>query len=168
MKRFRVTAAVLICVSLLSLAACGGEGAPSTAGSAPASSAAASSSAAAAGSASPAAAGAAGDPKDRSLCEATNRAGEGTKDAFVAAMKSGGDPSPAVLKKILTDFTKQLTTAAAGNDSKVAAAVRQLGAEAAKAAAAPNPAEAAGKPEFAKAGTDLAAACEAVGVKVNF
>lgn len=105
---------------------------------------------------------------DRELCESANKAGKAMKDAFLALIKSGKEPSAAEYKKILTDLGEQLTTlASSGGDTKVATALKQLGAEAAKAAGAADPASAIDNPAFDKAGEDLTAACAAAGVDVN-
>lgn len=150
----------------MTLAACGTEDSATTAGSAP--SAVASSPAAAAVSSSPAPA-ATGATSDKELCESAKKAGQDMKAAFVAALQSGEEPTPATFKKILNDLDEKLTTvAAAGGDTKVVAALKQISAEAAKAAKAADPAAAADNPAFAKAGKDLSAACKAVGVNATF
>lgn len=91
------------------------------------------------------------------------------KDAFIAAaMQSAGEPSPAVVKKILNGFAEEMTAlAAAGGDSKAATASKRVGAEASKAAAAADPTEAADNAAFEKAGGQLAAACKAAGVDLD-
>ncbi|RGC66478.1 hypothetical protein C5N14_24070 [Micromonospora sp. MW-13] len=171
MKRFRATSALLTCASLLALAACGGEDTASTAGSAPSASTAASSAATSVSSApsSTAAAGTTGGASDKKLCEAAKKAGDDMKAELVAALKSGNEPSPAMFKKILTALDEKVTAlASTGGDSKVAIALRKFGAEAAKAASATNPADAADNPAFEKAGADITAACKAAGVSVTF
>ncbi len=106
---------------------------------------------------------------DKELCQSAKKAGDEMKAALVAALKAGKDPSPALFRKILTELTEKVTTVAAtGVDGKVVTAMNQFGVEAAKAAAAADPAEAADNPAFEKAGKDLAAACKAAGVTVTF
>ncbi|NBE80219.1 hypothetical protein [Micromonospora rubida] len=155
----------------MALTACGGEEeTPTTAGSTPSASTVPSSAAASASSvpSSSAATDAKGGTSDKKLCESAKKAGNDMKAQFVAAMQSG-DPSPAAFKKILTDLDEKLTTlASTGGDSKVAAALKQFGVEASKAAAAADPADAADNPAFEKAGADITAACKAAGVNVNF
>lgn len=169
MKPFRVTSAALICASLLTLTACGGEDTATTAGSAPSATAAPASAAASSAPSSSAAAGTTGGTSDKKLCESAKKAGEDMKAKLIAAMRSGEVPSTAEFKKILIDLGEELTTlASAGGDSKVATAMKQIGAEASKAAATADPATAANNAAFEKAGTDLATACKAAGVNVNF
>lgn len=106
---------------------------------------------------------------DKELCESANKAGRDMKDALMAILKSGKEPSAADYKKILTDLNEQLTTlASAGGDTEVATALKQFGAEAAKAAAAADPENAVDNPAFEKAGSDITTACKAAGVDVNF
>jgi hypothetical protein len=161
-KRLRVASAVLIGVSLLALTACGGDEPTTTAAPAPVATTASSAPAAA----DPAA----GGSSDKEICEAAKKAGQAMKTAVVDAFKAGAQPSPDAFKKILDDLDQQLTTLAAGaeGDSKVAAALKKISAEAAEAAKAADPVEAAAKSSFEKAGTDLTAACKAVGIDVNF
>ena len=160
-KRILATSSLLICVSVLPLTACGGKDDTSTtAGSAPAASVPA---------ASPAGGDTAGGANDKKLCESVRTAGEKMKSSLITALQSGEEPSPAVFKKILTDLDKEVTSLAeAGGDSEVGAALQKLGSEAAKAAKASDPAEAADNPEFEKAGTEITAACKSAGVDVNF
>ena len=164
MKRIFATSSLLICVSVLPLTACGGKDDTSTtAGSAPAASAPAPASA------SPAGGDTAGGANDKKLCESVRSAGEKMKSSLITALQAGEEPSPAVFKKILTDLDKEVTSLAeAGGDSEVGAALQKLGSEAAKAAKASDPAEAADNPEFEKAGTEITAACKSAGVDVNF
>ncbi|HEX5543341.1 MAG TPA: hypothetical protein VFX60_17605 [Micromonospora sp.] len=106
---------------------------------------------------------------DKELCESAKKAGEESKAALITIMKSGKEPSAADYKKMLTEMGETLTTlASAGGDSKVATAIRQMGAEASKAAAASNPEEAVENPAFEKAGADLTDACKTTGINVNF
>jgi len=161
---------VLVGISLMALAACGGKAPATTAGSTPPASGASAPTADSASSApsSSAPAGNTGDMSDRELCEAANKAGNAMKDALMAFMKSGREPSAADYKKILTDLGEQLTTlASSGGDTTVATALKQLGAQASKAAGAADPASAIDNPVFDKAGDDLTAACAAAGVDVN-
>jgi hypothetical protein len=168
-KPFRTTFSLLICAAMLTLAACGGEDdTKTTAGSTPAAS-----SAPAAPSAEPASSAAAdtsgGGTSDKEICESVKKAGEDMKSSLVAAFQSGEEPSPAVFKKILTDLDKEVTSLAeAGGDSKVTAALKKFGTEAAKAAKAADPASAADNSAFEKAGADITAACKASGINVNF
>ncbi|MET7668229.1 hypothetical protein [Micromonospora luteifusca] len=88
--------------------------------------------------------------------------------AELVKIATAGEPSAADFKKILTDLEQAASTlAAAGGDSKVAAALKPFGAEAAKAAAAADPATAADNPVFLKAGQDITALCKAAGVSVT-
>ncbi|WP_433344212.1 hypothetical protein [Micromonospora sp. CA-111912] len=155
----------------MALTACGGgEDTTTTAGSTPSASTAPSSAAASPSSAPPstAATGATGGTSDKKLCESAKKAGDDMKAQLVAALQSG-EPSPATFKKILTDLEGKMTTlASTGGDSKVATALKQFGVEAAKAAAAADPANSADNPAFEKAGADITAACKAAGVSVNF
>lgn len=163
-KRFRVTATALICASLITLSACGGEEPENSAGSTPSTSAAATSAAPATSAPAGAATG------DKDLCESVKKAGKEMKDAFVAAFTSGEEPDAAALKKILTDLSKELETVAASGaaDSKVTAAVKAFGAEASKAASAADPLTASEDPAFEKTGSEITAACKAVGVDAGF
>ncbi|MET8121487.1 hypothetical protein [Micromonospora sp. NPDC005189] len=87
--------------------------------------------------------------------------------AELVKVATAGETSAADFKKILTELEQKVTTVAtAGGDSKMAAALRQFGAEASKAAAAADPATAADNPAFEKAGKDITAACKAAGVSV--
>jgi hypothetical protein len=168
-KLLRITSTALLSVTLMSLAACGDDAAPTAAPTPAVTAAPTTAATSAAASAAPSAVGTASGSADRTLCASANKAGEAMKDSFVAAIQAGEQPTPAVLKKILLDFSDTVTTAAAAaGDSKVAAAVKQMAAQASKAAAAPNPIEAADNPVFVKAGSDLTAACKAAGVSVNF
>lgn len=152
---------MLICASLLALAACAGEETATTAGSVP--------SASTAPEPTPSAAVDTTDGlTDQKLCEAAKKAGDGMKAELIASMKAG-EPTAADYKKVLTGLNeKVIALASAGGDSKVADALKQIGAEATKAAAAADPATAADNPDFLKAGTDLTAACKAAGVAVIF
>ncbi|WP_307871740.1 hypothetical protein [Micromonospora sp. U21] len=164
MKRFRVTSTVLICASLMTLAACGGEDSATTAGSTPSASTASSSAAAPSTSASTTAA-----ASDKELCESAKKASDDGRALLLKAVQSGKAPTPAEFKEILTDLEQKFTTAAAaGGDGKVAPIMKQFAAEAAKAAAAADPATAADSPAFVKVGADLSAACKAVGVTATF
>ncbi|WP_320069301.1 hypothetical protein [Micromonospora sp. RTGN7] len=152
----------------MALAACSGEDTTTTSGSAPSASTAASSAAPSASSAPSSAA--ADGTSDKKLCESAKKAGDQMKGELVSALQSeGGDVKPSTYKKILTDLNEKMAAVAAeGGDSKVAAALKQFGAEALKAAAAADPGTAAADPGFEKAGEDLTAACKAAGVTVKF
>ncbi|MEV0326674.1 hypothetical protein AB0H63_09510 [Micromonospora echinospora] len=166
MKSFRVVSAVLICASL-TLAGCGG-GDDTTAESASSPSSAPSAPAASASSASAPSA-PAGGASDKELCESAKKAGNDMKTSLVTALQADAAAAPAAFRKVLTELDQKMTAlAATGGDTAVTAAVKQLGAEAAKAAKAADPAAAADTPAFVKVGTDLATACKSVGVDVNF
>lgn len=167
-KRFGVTSAGLLCASLLTLAACGsGDDTATTAGSAPSAAATTAAPASAAPSAPVAADGA--SKGDKEICESVKKAGEDMKAGLITALSSGEEPSPAVFKKILTDMNNEVSSLAeSGGDSKVVAALKEFGAQAAKAAKAADPAEAASNPDFEKSGAALTAACKTTGVDVNF
>jgi hypothetical protein len=106
---------------------------------------------------------------DKEICASVKKAGDKMKTELIAALQSGGDPSPALFKKILTDMNEEMDRlAAVGGDSEVAATLTKFGKEAAKAASSADPAGAADNPEFEKAGADITAACEPTGVDVNF
>ncbi len=168
MNRFRSSAVVLTCVSLLTLTACAGEEAAPPAASAPSTTAAVPSTAPT--TSAPSAAAGAETVSDKKLCESAKKAGDAMKEALVSALRSGAEPSPALFEKTFTDLEKELTTVAAtgAGDSKVVAALGQFSAEAAKAAAAADPGAAADSPAFAKAGANLSAACKKVGVHATF
>ena len=159
MNILRAGSTVLISVSLMTLAACGGKEAASTA--APAAPAATNASAGV-----PAAAGtggATGAGNDATLCHAAKKAHQDMLTQFTAAA-SGATPSPEAVQKAVTDLGTALTAlAATGGNSKVATAINQYGAAAAKAAAA-GPGAAEDDPALSKASEELRAACKAVGV----
>lgn len=156
---------MLICATVLAVAGCGGGADEGIATWSTPPAATASSSAS--GSAAPSSA--AGGTSDKKVCESAKKAGEDMKAALVAAVQSGTEPSPALFKKVLTELDEEVTSLAArAGDGPVATALKRFGAEAAKAAAADDPATAADTPAFAKAGTDLAAACRTAGVDINF
>lgn len=150
----------------MTVAACGTDDTTSTAGSTTATSAAAAPSATPATSA----AAAGGGTGDKKICESVKKAGEDMKASLITALQGGGDPSPALFKKILTQMNKEMETlaASAGSDSKVGPALEAFGTQAATAAASSDPAEAASNAEFEKAGADITAACQPTGVNVNF
>ncbi|MEU5906908.1 hypothetical protein [Micromonospora sp. NPDC047527] len=103
---------------------------------------------------------------DKDLCESAKKASDEMK-AELVKVATAGEPSAADFKKILLELEQKVTTVAtAGGDSKLAAALRQFGAEASKAAAAADPAEAADNPAFEKAGKGITDACKAAGVSV--
>lgn len=157
MNILRASATVLIGVSLPTLAACGGKEAASTA--APAASAA--TTAAAGSSAAAGTGGATAAADDATLCRAAKKANQ---DMVAQSMGSGATPSPEAVKKALTDLGETLTAlAATGGNSKVATAINQYGAAAAKSATAADP-RTAEDPALDKAGEDFRAACKAAGV----
>jgi len=153
-----MASALLISAALLALAGCGGEddaptAATSTVAATPSS----------------ASAGAAGSTADKELCESVRKAGEDMKSSLLTALGSDDDTSPAAFRTILTDLNTTMSSlAAAGGDSDVAAALTKFTEQASKAAAAADPASAAGSPAFEKTGADLTAACKPTGVDVNF
>jgi hypothetical protein len=170
-KPFRIASSLFLSACVLALAACGGAD-ETTAGSAPAASATTAASAAAPTSAAPADS-AGGGTSDKELCESANKAGEKMKKDFIAAFQASGGgelPPAAELKKVLTELNDELSALAksGAEDSKVVAALKTFGVEAAKAAKASDPATAADNPKFEKAGSDITAACKAAGVTVNF
>ncbi|MFJ6168307.1 hypothetical protein ACIQH6_24530 [Micromonospora orduensis] len=176
MKSPRVASVLLVLAASTVLTACGGEDAAPTAGSTPpAPTSAAPSSAAPSTPVTPASVAPAtssattGAMSDKKLCESAKKAGDEMKAALIDMVKTG-EPSAADYRKILTGLDRELTrvaSAGAGN-SKVAAALRRFGDEAAKAAAAPDPASAADNPTFEKAGATITSTCRAAGVTVNF
>lgn len=154
MNLLRTTSTLLISVSLMTLAACGGKEAPSTA--APAAPAATNASAGGTSSATDAG-------NDATLCRAAKKAHQDMLSQF-AASASSATPSPDAVKKAVTDLGKALTVlAATGGNSKVATAINQYGAAAANAAAA-GPEAAEDDPVLGKASEELRAACKAIGV----
>jgi hypothetical protein len=161
--RIRYASAVLIGVALLTLAACGGNDTP-TAGSAP--SAPATTSAAPTPPASTGATAAAS--ADAKLCETANKIGAAMKTELLKAVKDDGTLDVAQAKKTLTGLADQLNAAAVDNDGQVAAAMKDFAAQSAKAATAADPTTAVSGPAYEKAGSDLTAACKAVGVSVNY
>jgi len=150
----RTTSTLLISVSLMTLAACGGKEAAGTA--APAAPAA--TNAPAGGTSGTADAG-----NDATLCHAAKKAHQDMLTQFTASASSA-TPSPEAVKKAVTDLATALTAlAATGGNSKVATAINQYGAAAAKAAAA-GPGAAEDDPALSKASEELRAACKAIGV----
>ena len=151
MKRLRTVSAALIALPLISLAACGGgDTTATTASSAPA----------VATSAVPGPVAAGGDI---AICQAA----EVAKKALVATVSAGTDSSgnvpPATAKKALTDLSDALTKmAAAGGSSQLATIAGQVGTEAKKLAATPDPLKA-DDDAFTKAGNRFDAACKAAG-----
>ncbi|WP_431727565.1 hypothetical protein [Verrucosispora sp. TAA-831] len=175
MKRLHTSVLTLACACLLALTACGGDSTDTAADTAPSvvppSSAAPSSATPPAPDASaPSTASAADVVGDKKLCQSAKKASDGMRAELVKAMQSGGEPTPAVFKKILGGLEKEMTTLAAtgGGDSKVAAALGKFSTEAGRAAAAADPATAADNPTFTKAGEDLTAACKKAGVEAVF
>lgn len=153
---------MLILAVTTALAACGDSDKATTAGSTtPAATSAVATSAAATPASSPAG----GAATDKQLCEAVKKASDEMRAEMVKVVTTG-EPSAADFKKILTGLEQKVTAVAATGDGKLADAVRTFGAEAAKAAAAADPATAADNPVFEKAGKDVSAACKANGVNV--
>jgi hypothetical protein len=169
-KHFRVNSALLICASVLALAACGGADKDSTTGAGSAPTATSTAAAPSAAPATSAATDAAGGSSDKEICASIKKAGEDMKASLIESLKSGAEPTPAVFKKILTEMNDELTSLAeaGGSDSKVTAALKTFGAETAKAAKAADPAAAADNPAYEKAGADVTAACKPTGINVNF
>ncbi|MDG9674329.1 hypothetical protein [Micromonospora sp. DH14] len=165
MKPSRLTTALLILAATTALAACGDGDKATNAGSAtPAPTSAAPSSAATSAAATPASSAAAGGANDKQVCESVKKANDEMR-AELVKVATTGDASAADFKKILTELEQKVSAAATG-DGKLADALRAFGAEAAKAAAAADPATAADNPAFEKAGKDISTACKAAGVNV--
>ncbi|GIF06604.1 hypothetical protein [Actinoplanes siamensis] len=164
MMRTRITSAVLFTAAVLSLGACSDddktEAGASSAGTSTATSAAAAPPVGATSAA------AAGGASDKAICEETNKAGEAMKESLLGSMKDG-DFQPAEAKKMLEDFSTAVTAAAGSGTSKIATGAKSLADIATKSASAADPLTAVEDPAFEKAGTELAAACQAAGVKVN-
>ncbi|MEU8022505.1 hypothetical protein AB0B88_09810 [Micromonospora haikouensis] len=165
----RISTVVLTCVSVLALAACGGQEPAPTA--APTSAAATATTAAAApttGAAAPtAAAPASADPAaDKKLCETAKKVADDSKKALMKAVVDGGDPA-AAMKKAFTEMS-EVAPATGGSGSEVAIALAAVGAEARRIANAAD-VEAAAEDSAAleKAGAKANAACKKVGVDPN-
>ncbi|MFD6568005.1 hypothetical protein [Micromonospora profundi] len=157
MKSSRIASAVLILAAATALAACGDGDAATNAGSTTTAPTSAAATSAAPSPTAPA-------MSDKEICESAQKASDEMK-AELLKIVSAGEPSAADYKKILTGLEERVTTlATAGGDSKLATALKTFGAEAAKAAAAADPATAADNPAFEKAGTDITTACKAAGV----
>ncbi|MFI6235335.1 hypothetical protein ACIBD9_17400 [Micromonospora sp. NPDC050784] len=157
---------MLILTVTTALAACGDSDKATTAGpTTPAATSAAPSAVATSAAATPASSPAGGAATDKQLCEAVKKASDEMRAEMVKVVTTG-EASAADFKKILTGLEQKVTAAAATGDGKLADAVRTFGAEAAKAAAAADPATAADNPAFEKAGKDVSAACKATGVSV--
>ncbi|MBG0564196.1 hypothetical protein [Actinoplanes aureus] len=166
MIRTRLVAVALTGAFLMTVAACGGDDADTTAGSTPTTAATTAAAEATTAPAEPTEAAAPAD--DKALCQEADKAAKAMTKAMVTLVGSGTEPSAGDYKAILDDMDRTLTEAVGTADSKVAAAMKEVAAQSAKAAAAPDPVEAAGDPAFEKAGTSLNAACKKVGVKVKF
>ncbi|MET7879299.1 hypothetical protein [Micromonospora profundi] len=157
MKSSRIASAVLILAAATALAACGDGDAATTAGSTTTAPTSAAATSAAPSPTAPA-------MSDKEICESAQKASDEMK-AELLKIVSAGEPSAADYKKILAGLEERVTTlATAGGDSKLATALKTFGAEAAKAAAAADPATAADNPAFEKAGKDITTACKAAGV----
>ncbi|WP_410818408.1 hypothetical protein [Micromonospora sp. 050-3] len=166
MKSSRLASAMLILAVSAALAACGDADKATTAGSTtPAPTSAAPSAVATSAAAPPASSPAAGTASDKELCESAKKASDEMRVELVK-VATAGEPSAADYQKILSDLDKKVTAVAASGDGKLAAALRTFGAEAAKAAAAADPATAADNPVFEKAGKDISTACKAFGVNL--
>ncbi|WP_433319368.1 hypothetical protein ACQP0U_14085 [Micromonospora sp. CA-269861] len=166
MKTSRLASAIVILAVTTALAGCGDSDKATTAGSTtPAPTSAAPSAVATSAAATPASSPAAGAASDKELCESAKKASDEMK-AELVKIAMAGEPSAADQKKILADLEKKMVAVAATGDGKVAAALRTFGAEAAKAAAAADPATAADNPAFEKAGNEINTACKAAGVKL--
>ncbi|MBW6433691.1 hypothetical protein KZ829_08035 [Actinoplanes hulinensis] len=158
----RIATAVLAGVSMMGLAACGDDKAATT--TAEPAKPAATSALPEAEAAAPAAAA----PADKVICEDANKAAESFKKALLTIMSTtGGDVPKKDAALMLSDFAANLEKAAEGSDTAVATALKTNAAEAAKAAKADDPVNAADTPESAKAAKEFNAACKAVGVKTN-
>ncbi|MFD6682504.1 hypothetical protein [Micromonospora parva] len=166
MRTSRLASAMLILAVSTALAACGDTDKATTAGSTtPAPTSAAPSSAATSAAATPASSAAAGGANDKQVCESVKKANDEMR-AELVKVATTGDASAADFKKILTELEQEVSAVAATGDGKLADALRAFGAEAAKAAAAADPASAADNPAFEKAGKDISTACKAAGVNV--
>ncbi|MET8357416.1 hypothetical protein [Micromonospora sp. NPDC005171] len=164
MKPSRLASAMLILAVTTALAACGDGDKATTAGSTtPAPTSAAPSAVATSAAATPSPA--AGTATDKQLCEAVKKASDEMRAEMVKVVTTG-DASAADFKKILTGLEVKVTTVASTGDGKLAEALRTFGAEAAKAAAAADPATAADNPAFEKAGKDVSAVCKANGINI--
>ncbi len=157
----RLAPAVLIGAFLMTtLAACGGDDAPTAASATTTAPAATTAAAEPAGAAA---------PGDKALCESANKADKAMKAELIKALQeSKGEMPNAEMSKVLGGLADQLSTAAAGSDSPVGTAIKDFAALATKAAKAADPVTAADDPALEKSGKDLTAACKAAGVKVNY
>ncbi|MEW2430745.1 hypothetical protein AB0877_22275 [Micromonospora sp. NPDC047644] len=162
MKSSRLASAMLILAVSTTLAACGDADKATTAGSTTPAPTSAAPSAVATSAAATASSPAAGAASDKELCESAKKVSEEMKAELVKVAMTG-EASAADYQKILNDLDKKIAAVAATGDGKVATALRAFGAEAAKAAAAADPATAAENPAFEKAGKDISAACKAAG-----
>ncbi|MBG6104345.1 hypothetical protein IW249_004759 [Micromonospora vinacea] len=164
MKSSRLASVMLILAVTTALAACGDGDKATTAGpTTPAPTSAAPSAVATSAAATPASSPAAGAATDKKLCEAVKKANDEMSAEMVKVFTTG-DASAADFKKLLTGLEQKVTTVASSGDGKLADALRTFAAEAAKAAAAADPATAADNPAFEKAGKDVSSACKAHGV----
>ncbi|MGW5560568.1 hypothetical protein ACWER9_25510 [Micromonospora sp. NPDC003944] len=154
---------MLILAVSTTLAACGDGDKATTAGSATSAPTSAAASAVATSAAATPSSPAAGAATDKQLCEAVKKASDEMR-AEMVKVATTGEASAADFKKILTGLEQKVTTVAATGDGKLVDALRAFGAEAAKAAAAADPATAADNPAFEKAGKDISTACKAQGV----
>ena len=84
--------------------------------------------------------------------------------ALLAGIDGDGNVPSAVSQKVLYQAGETLTrTAESGRDSDVTTAVKELGAEVSKAAAAPDPFKAVDSASVTAAGEKFEAACEKAG-----
>ncbi|MCG5451620.1 hypothetical protein [Micromonospora hortensis] len=166
MKSSRLASALLIVAVTTALAACGDGDKATTAGpTTPAPTSAAPSAVATSAAATPTSSSAAGAATDKQLCEAVKKASDEMRTEMVKVATTG-DASAADFKKILTGLEQKVTTVASTGEGKLADALRTFAAEAAKAAAAADPATAADNPAFEKVGKEISAACKANGVSM--
>ncbi|SCG38910.1 hypothetical protein [Micromonospora halophytica] len=166
MNRARFSSIVLACASVVALSACGGEDPSPVTAPSPSTAASATTGAP---SLSPSAAAAADPATDKKLCESAKKISDDSRAAVVKAASSGADPTPA-LKKAYSEMAKGMAATVATGDSgsEVVTALTAFGTEAGKVATAADMATAADNPAFQQAGTKANAACQKVGVNLNF
>ncbi|WP_033344646.1 hypothetical protein [Catenuloplanes japonicus] len=164
MTTIRLISSAIVAASMFALSACGGEDATDAAATPSSAPASVATTAAPAESSAPAATAA----SDKEICEAAGKAGTALKDTMMAAFTSGQEISDKDLIDTLTGAISALEPLAANGTSDVAKAAQGVAAEAKKAAAAPDPIEAASGASWEQAATGLDTACKAVGIDVNF
>jgi hypothetical protein len=172
-NRLRAVPAVLA-LALLTLTACGGgestEPTAAPTSGTPAASAPAPTSGSPATSAPAASAPAAGQTRtDKQLCQQITMEYQMIQQRIVKEA-AGGDPSPALAKKLLTDLEKQMTAVVSGAapGSTVAPAITEMAGHVGKLAAAADPAAADDDPAAEKAAKALNTACTKAGAPTNF